>query len=434
MPERANQLTEPALPESALPEGVRDLLFADAAAWREMEAALRRTWTAWGYREIILPTFEYADTLATDVGSALDAEMYRFFDRHGRTLALRPDLTIPTARVVATRLYDQPMPLRVAYAGSVFRHEPPRAGRQHEFTQAGVELIGAPGSAADAEAIALAVAALRGLNLPGFKVTVGHIGYFRGLLDALALPAKAAERVRSAVDRKSEAELEAALAEARDLPPMVRRAVLALPRLAGDADVLAEAEAFCLNSRMMAALTSLREVSEQLAAYGVDGSVGYDLAEVRDLNYYTGVTFEGFAPGIGFSLISGGRYDDLIGHFGPPFPAVGWALTLDRVLLARELQGYRHEAPAPDVLLSANVGSDACAECLRWASAAREVGIAVTLDLSHADPDALWRQAQEAGAAKALLHTDDGLIGRDAAGERRFAAGEWAEVERWLRT
>ena len=423
-------------PESTLPEGVRDLLFADAAAWREMEASLRRTWTAWGYREIILPMFEYAGTLATDVGSALDAEMYRFFDRHGRTLALRPDLTIPTARVVATRLYDQPMPLRVAYAGSVFRYEPPRAGRQHEFTQAGVELIGAPGSAADAEAIALAVAALRSLNLPGFRVTVGHIGFFRGLLEALALPATATDSVRSAVDRKSEAELEAILGEAANLPPMVRRAVMALPRLAGDSSVLDEAEGFCLNSRMMAALTNLREVSEQLAAYGVADFVSYDLAEVRDLDYYTGVTFEGFAPGIGFGLISGGRYDDLIGHFGPPFPAVGWALTLDRVLLARELQGHRHEAPTADVLLSAHVGTegaDACADCLAWASAAREVGIAVTLDLGKAEPDALWRQAQATGAPRILLHRNGSLIARDAHGERRFDAGDWAEVERWLR-
>src|SRR5512139_194017 len=245
MPEQPALLERTPL-EGPLPEGVRDLLFADAAAWRDMEAALRRTWTAWGYREIVLPTFEYAETLATDVGAALDAEMYRFFDRHGRTLALRPDLTLPTARVVATRLYDQPMPLRVAYAGSVFRHEPPRAGRQHEFTQAGVELIGVGGSAADAEAIALAVAALRAVGLPGFRITVGHIGFFRGLLAALGLPERAEQRLRSAVDRKSEAELETLLHEMPHLPPMVRRAVLELPRLAGDAGVLAEAESYCL--------------------------------------------------------------------------------------------------------------------------------------------------------------------------------------------
>jgi ATP phosphoribosyltransferase regulatory subunit len=428
LPERAS--LDRASPEGPLPEGVRDLLFADAAAWREMEASLRRTWTAWGYREIVLPTFEYADTLATNVGAALDSEMYRFFDRHGRTLALRPDLTIPTARVVATRLYDQPMPLRVAYAGSVFRHEPPRAGRQHEFTQAGVELIGAAGSAADAEVIALAIAALRAIGLPGFRITIGHIGFFRGLLAALGLPERAEQRLRSAVDRKSEAELEALLRDIPDLPPMVRRAVLALPRLAGGSRVLDEAEAYCLNAPMMAALTNLAAVSRQLVAYGVAEAAAYDLSEVRDLDYYTGVTFEGFAPGIGFSLISGGRYDDLIGHFGPSFPAVGWALTLDRILLARELQGFKHEPPSAHVLLSA----DGCADCLAWASAAREVGISVTLDLGETEPDALWQQAQATGAPRIILHRDGALLARDEHGERRFAAGDWAEVEAWLRS
>src|SRR5512139_1977331 len=232
MPEQPALLERTPL-EGPLPEGVRDLLFADAAAWRDMEAALRRTWTTWGYREISLPTFEYADTLATDVGAAVDAEMYRFFDRHGRTLALRPDMTIPTARVVGTRLFDQPMPLRLAYVGSVFRYEPPRAGRQHEFTQAGVELIGAPGAIADAESIALAVAALRAVGVPQFRIMVGHVGFFRGLLAALGLPQRTATRIRAAVDRKAEAELALLLAGVPGLPPLARNAVLTLPRLTG---------------------------------------------------------------------------------------------------------------------------------------------------------------------------------------------------------
>lgn len=412
-----------------LPEGVRDLLFADAAAWRTLEAALRRTWTAWGYREIILPTFEYADTLATDVGAALDAEMYRFFDRHGRTLALRPDLTIPTARVVATRLYDQPMPLRIAYAGSVFRYEPPRAGRQHEFTQAGVELIGAASPAADAEAIALAVAALRSLGLPGFRITVGHIGFFRGLMQALALPDRVADRLRDAIDRKAEAELAAILAETAHLPPIAGRAILELPRLAGGAEVLAQAEAFCLNTAMMAALANLSAVADQLAAYGVADAVTYDLAEVRDLDYYTGITFEGFAPGIGFNLISGGRYDDLIGHFGPPCPAVGWALTLDRILLACELQGLKWPAPAADILLAAGD----CADCLAWAQAARSRGVRVEVALTAVDATGLWAQAQERGISRAVIHRAADLLVRDAAGERAIRSDDWEEVLRWLR-
>jgi ATP phosphoribosyltransferase regulatory subunit len=412
-----------------LPEGVRDLLFADTAAFRGMEASLQATWSAWGYREISLPTFEYADTLATDVGAAVDAEMYRFFDRHGRTLALRPDMTIPTARVVGTRLFDQPMPLRLAYVGSVFRYEPPRAGRQHEFTQAGVELIGAPGPVADAESIALAVAALRAVGVPAFRITVGHVGFFRGLLAALDLPERLAARLQSAVDRKAEAELALLLAEAASLPPIARNAVLTLPRLTGDATVLADAEAICLNTTMMQALFDLHGLADLLRAYGVEDAISYDLAEVRDLDYYTGITFEGFAPGLGFSLVSGGRYDDLIGHFGPPLPAVGWALTLDRVMLARELQGIGGEEPRSDVLLSASVW----AACPQWAAQSRLLGVKVEIDPMGLEPQALWQAALARGIPRIAYGPDlDHLTVRDAAGMRGVTADEWQEVTRWL--
>lgn len=411
-----------------LPEGVRDLLFADTAAFRQMQAALQAIWSTWGYREISLPTFEYADTLATDVGARLDAELYRFFDRHGRTLALRPDMTIPTARVVGTRLYDQPMPLRLAYVGSVFRYEPPRAGRQHEFVQAGVELIGAPGAIADAEAVALAAAALQAVGLTDFRITLGHVGFFRGLLAGLALPERLTTRLRDAVARKAEAELAGVLAEAPGLPPVARQAILTLPRLTGDISVLTGAEAVCLNTPMMAALTDLRSVAGLLAAYGVASRVTYDLAEVRDLGYYTGITFEGFAPGLGFGLIAGGRYDALIGHFGPSFPAVGWALTLDRALLARELQGIREVEPRPDVLLAAQ----GCPHCLGWAAQARGRGLRVEVDPLGLAPDALWQAAQARGIPRAAYHTDPGRITVcDATGQCAMPADDWEEVARW---
>jgi ATP phosphoribosyltransferase regulatory subunit len=411
-----------------LPEGVRDLLYADAAAWREMEAALRRTWNAWGYREIILPTFEYADTLATDVGAEIEAETYRFFDRHGRTLALRPDMTIPTARVVGSRLYDQPLPLRIAYVGSVFRYEPPRAGRQHEFTQAGVELIGARGSAADAESVALAVAALQAAALPAFRVTVGHVGFFGGLLVALDLPDRQVAAVRDAVNRKAEAELGNLVREIGSANPQAQAALLALLRLAGDATILAEAERYCLNSQMADALAELRAAANLLAAYDVAGMVNYDLAEVRDLGYYTGITFEGFAPGLGFNLISGGRYDGLVGHFGPPFPAVGWALTLDRVLLAREMQGAAYTEPVPDVLFSSGGHS----ESLAWAGQARKHGLLVEVDPLGLPAEELWRSAQARGIARIARYRDPRtLLVRDRAGQRQVAVDDWEEVATW---
>jgi ATP phosphoribosyltransferase regulatory subunit len=413
-----------------LPEGVRDLLFADAAAIRSMAAALRSLWSTWSYREIILPTFEYADTLATDVGAQIDAELYRFFDRQGRTLALRPDMTIPTARVVGTRLYDQPMPLRLCYVGSVFRYERPRAGRQHEFIQAGIELIGAQGRAADAEAIALAVAALRALNLPEFRITVGHVGFFRGLASALSLPEHLAGWLRSAVDRRSEAELADLLRQAGTVAATARRALLGLPRLTGPAAMLRDAEALCLNGAMAAAVDDLQGLAGLLEAYQVSDVVNFDLAEVRDLDYYTGLTFEGFAPGLGTSIVSGGRYDDLIGHFGPPQPAVGWALTLDQVLVAREIQGVRQTEPVPDLLLSV-AGS---ADCLAWAAAARQRGLRVEVVLTTQTPEELWQSAEGRGIRRAAWPAEpDSLQVRDATGQCALARDAWEEYLAWLR-
>jgi ATP phosphoribosyltransferase regulatory subunit len=417
--------------ERPLPEGVRDLLFADADAWRALESALRATWRAWGYREIILPTFEYAETLATDVGAEIDAEMYRFFDRHGRSLALRPDMTIPTARVVGTRLYDQPLPLRIAYAGSVFRYEPPRAGRQHEFTQAGVELIGAPTRAADAESVALAAAALRAAGLPDFRITLGHVGFFRGLLAALALPERSAALVRDAVNRKAEAELEAILRETAGVSAAAKEALIALPLLSGGTGVLAEAARFVQHPLMRDALDDLTALADLLEAHGVCDVVDFDLSEVRDLDYYTGITFEGFAPGLGFSLLSGGRYDDLVGHFGPDLPAVGWALTLDRLALAREMQGVRWPDPAADVLLAGEPAADS----LAWAGEARRRGLRIEVDTLGAPADALWAAAEARGIRRALAWDGPGRLAVwDAGGRRSLAADDWEEAVRWRAT
>jgi ATP phosphoribosyltransferase regulatory subunit len=210
-----------------LPQGVVDLVYQDAASKRELESALAGCFRAWSYDELIPPSFEYADTLASEAGVQLAEEMYRFTDRDGRTLALRPDLTIPAARVAATRLYDQPMPLRLFYIGSVFRYEAPQAGRQREFTQAGIELIGAGTPAADAEVLALTVEALAAAGLGQFQVALGQMAFFRGLLAELDAPAAARQTLQSAIDRKNPADLAAMLDQLAIAGPL-RQAFLLL--------------------------------------------------------------------------------------------------------------------------------------------------------------------------------------------------------------
>ncbi|HEX7588157.1 MAG TPA: ATP phosphoribosyltransferase regulatory subunit, partial [Anaerolineae bacterium] len=170
-----------------LPHGVADLFFNDAARKRAVEHTLADTFVRWGYSEIIPPMFEYYESLAAEAGPQLREEMYRFFDRDGRTLALRADFTIPTARIVGTKLFDRTMPLRFFYVGSAFRYAEPQAGVRREFTQAGIELIGAKTVDADAEAIALAMTALRAIGLEDFRFTLGNSAYLQATTRDLAL-------------------------------------------------------------------------------------------------------------------------------------------------------------------------------------------------------------------------------------------------------
>src|SRR5512136_329560 len=170
-----------------LPHGVADLFFNDAARKRMVERTLADAFACWGYSEIIPPMFEYYESLAAEAGPQLREEMYRFFDRDGRTLALRADFTIPTARVVGTKLFDRAMPLRFYSIGSVFRYEEPQAGMRREFTQAGIELIGPATADADAEAIALAMTALSALGLTDFRFTLGNAAYLDAMLRTVNL-------------------------------------------------------------------------------------------------------------------------------------------------------------------------------------------------------------------------------------------------------
>lgn len=406
-----------------LPQGVVDLFFEDAAAKRDLEQALRRLFSCWAYSELIPPTFEYADTLASEAGTQLAEEMYRFVDRDGRTLALRPDLTIPTARVVGTRLYDQRLPLRLFYIGSVFRYEPPQAGRQREFTQAGFELVGAGTPEADAEVLALTVEALRTAGLQGFRIALGQMAFFRGLLAEVRATPAAVAALQSALDRQSRADLERALAQV-EASPAAQRTLRALPDLSGGPEVLAAARDLCLNDTMHAALGRLEAIHALLAAYRVADAVTYDLGETRGMQYYTGITFKAYTPGLGFAVCSGGRYDDLVGHFGPPQPAVGCALWLDRLLLARQRQGWRPAALTPDLLWN----TAGCPECLAVALDLRRRGLRVELDVLGRDLDALWAEARSGAAQAVAVHAGGGqVLLQDGRGRRLLSLAELAK-------
>ena len=372
--------------DKQLPHGVADLYFNDAARRRVVERALAETFAHWGYSEIIPPTFEYYESLAAEAGPQLREEMYRFFDRDGRTLALRADFTIPTARIVGTKLFDRTMPLRFFYVGSVFRYEEPQAGIRREFTQAGIELIGASTADADAEAIALAMTALRAIGLEDFRFTLGNAAFLQALTRGLDGGEDMA--LREVIRRKNTAEL-ARLLASLELEPRQREAIAQIPGLWGGPEVLDRAE--CINEGTRAAVEHLRRVVERLTQYGLQDKITLDLAENRGMAYYTGILFEGFVEGLGFSVVSGGRYDALIAHFGPSIPAVGFAMGVERALMALRARGRPSVNVAPDILAAR--GKDTA-----LIQAARAGGQSVEVDVLERSDEGLREYARVRGA------------------------------------
>jgi len=368
--------------DKQLPHCVADLFFNDAARKRAVERALAETFARWGYSEIIPPMFEYYESLAAEAGAQLREEMYRFFDRDGRTLALRADFTIPTARVVGTKLFDRAMPLRFFYIGSVFRYEEAQAGVRREFTQAGVELIGADTPDADAEAVALAMTALRALGLNDFRFTLSNAAYLQATLRDLALTAADDAALREAVRRKNAPALAQLLATLQlDAPHQA--ALAQLPSLWGDPAVLARA--VCVNDDARAAIGRLGDVVARLAQFGLADCVTLDLAENRGIAYYTWVLFEGFVQGLGFAVASGGRYDNLIAHFGHDIPAVGFAIGVERVMMLQRARA----SVAPAVIAQMYDGR---------VEEARARGLVVEVDVLNRDEAALREYARVRGA------------------------------------
>jgi ATP phosphoribosyltransferase regulatory subunit len=287
----------------------------------------------WSYSEIILPIFDYADLFALGMGKDQAEMTYRFTGRDGKLLALRPEMTSLVARTVATRFQNKPRPIRLCYSGEVFRWDEPRAGRQYEFHQLGLEHIGSDRLEADTEALVVAIEALRRVGLEDFKITVGHVGIFNGVTESLKLDESQRRVLHETVDRRQGDALDRFLQGHADANS--REAFCRLVSFAGKQEVIAEARALVSNPRSIAALEDIQGVYQIAAALGLENHIDIDLGDVGGLDYYTGLTFKIYAGGLGTALGRGGRYDQLLAKFGVPESAVGFSICLD--LLAQLL-------------------------------------------------------------------------------------------------
>ncbi len=336
------------LPLTQLPKGAKIYLPDEATRKRAVEERLSGVFRRWGYREVVTSAYEYFDVLSHGTDHDLQERMFKMVDREsGRLLALRADVTPQIARIVATRMRDEPKPLRLRYVTNVFRYDEPHVGRYREFYQAGVELIGLPNPEGDAEMVAMTVEGLRALGLERFQIDVGQTEFFRGILEDVAADLATSGELRSALGHKDLSALERLVGELH-APAAVTELLLALPTLYGRGDVLDRAERLVKNQRSEAALANLAEVYRLLRAYGLADSVLLDLGEVRGFDYYSGVHFEAYVSGLGASLVGGGRYDQMLARFGYDCPATGFAFETGRALLAMESQGAEPRLAGPD--------------------------------------------------------------------------------------
>ena len=356
------------------PFGTRDFLPKEAAAKREIENRLAKLFASYGYEEVVTPTMEFLETLKMS-GGTVEQNLFKMFDQKNRTLALHHEMTTPIARLVVSRLKELELPLKLSYNTSVFRFRQNQPQRQCEFYQAGVELLGVSNAFADAEIIALAVQSLKVAGLQDFKICLGQVGFASGLMEQFNLPLDIQSKIKAAIESHDIVGLEK-IVEGLDGAAALKE----IPKLRGDFDILNRADEISANKKSQQALDNLAEIYKFLKVYGDADKIIFDLGIIRDFEYYTGMVFEAYAPNVGYSLAGGGRYDHMLKDFGLACPATGFALGIERILQARELQGVEENFSARDYYVSYHESQDESA--IRKAAELRTAGKIVELSLT----------------------------------------------------
>ncbi len=339
------------------PQGTRDLLFEECLARREVENRLSDLFVQRGFCEVMTPGIEFYDVVPGDNEAIPPESVYKLTDTKGRLLVLRPDSTMPIARLTATRLQNARLPIRLYYAQDVFRLNQGLSGHNDQTFQAGVELIGAAGERADLDILSLAAQSLRECVGDDFRLEIGHVGVFRSLVDQLEVDAETRDEIRSLVESKNYA----ALSDRLDTLPADETvaALRRLPRLFGGEEVLEEAQAFCRTDASRHALDTLKRLYQAMKECGLSDNVMIDLGLVHPQEYYTGVIFRGYVEGSGDTVVSGGRYDTLLRQFGPDLPATGFGVNVDSLTKLLLERGKIDPVIPPEVLVAAKDGCEA---------------------------------------------------------------------------
>ena len=332
------------------PEGVRDIYNVECGKKLAVESRIKKIFHLYGYHDIQTPTFEYFDVFRKEIGTTPAKELYRFFDKEGNTLALRPDITPSVARAAATLFGDELLPIRLCYTGNTFVNHSNYQGRLREVTQMGAEFIGDDSVEADTEMLALAIETMVSIGVKEFQLTVGNVDFLNSLFEDAVLDEEAKERVMELINNRNFFGVEEYL-EQTSLSRSTKEAFAALNYLVGGVEVLDKARDIAPNSTGIMAIKRLEKIYEMLKLYGVEKYVTFDLGMTGIHGYYTGIIFRGYTYGTGDAIIKGGRYDHLVEKFGKKSPSIGFVIVIDELMNAMMRQKLRVLYPRKNTIV-----------------------------------------------------------------------------------
>lgn len=359
-----------------IPEGVRDLYQEDCQKKLSMQEHIHEIFNLYGFKDIQTPTFEFFDVFNKEKGSVLSREMYKFFDRDGNTLVLRPDMTPSIARCIGKYYKDVVMPIRLCYMGNTYINYTSYRGKLKETTQLGVELYNDATVDADAEILALTVECLLSTGLNDFQVEIGHADFFLGLMEEADFDEEESQQLRILMESKNIFGVEEML-DGKKLPSDLKELLKKLPDLFGTKETLSFAKERTKNARALKSIERLMKLHDILAAYGLEKYITFDLGMLSQYRYYTGIVFKAYTYGNGEPVVTGGRYDTLLSQFDKEAPAIGMVILLDQLLLTLSRQ-QKEEAPKKEQLQLLYVG-DVRRQAIELANAFRKSGQSLEL-------------------------------------------------------
>lgn len=359
------------------PEGVRDIYNSECAKKLVLQDNLHGLLKKYGYHAIETPTFEFFDIFGKEIGTTPSKDLYKFFDREGNTLVLRPDITPSVARCVAKYYAEEELPVRLCYMGNTFINNTSYQGRLKESTQLGAEMIGDNSVDADAEIIALVVNSLKTAGLQEFQIGIGHVGFFKGLIEAAKLPEETVSDLIALISNKNFFGVEE-LIDSLGLTADLKELFSMLGSISMSEDMLNCAKELAVSyPTVLEALERLELLLQVLSCYGVEKYVSLEPGMLSTYHYYTGIIFAGYTFGSGEPIVKGGRYDNLLPYFGKNAPSIGFAVVIDQLMAA--LSRQKIEIPIQEQQILIVYKESRHADAIKKALALREDGTGVSL-------------------------------------------------------